>query len=313
LQAANLFTGGSAYIIIYRIKHDIIFRKKKTEPFLGAETVNSIDRFSKYMIENAETISREITEYNLKKIEIELPDEVISESVKTNKEFLEFLGETLNLSLDSLSEKFIQWHEQKKLKQKNFKYAAHEIESIMKPYAETRLQLNEMLTKVSISEGLSTEEVVFVNNRVSYLLDLSITETIIEREKQSRELNNKNEKIITELSSPIVPIEKDTAILPLIGEFDFERSDYILTHVIPKISELRIKTLIIDFSGIATIDGEIAARIFNINKVLKLIGIETMLTGIRADLAIDVINTGIDFSKLDTYGTVQQAILAIRA
>ena len=45
-------------------------------------------------------------------------------------------------------------------------------------------------------------------------------------------------------------------------------------------------------------------------QILNLIGIETMLTGIRADLAIDVINTGIDFSKLNTFGTVQQAIMA---
>lgn len=272
--------------------------------------MNPIERFSKYLIENAEAISREITEYNLKKIDIELPAEFITVSIKTNTEFLEFLGETLNLSKETVAEKFIKWHEEKRLKQKQFQYAAEELVSLVKPYAETRLQLIEMLTKVSIGEGLSTEEVVFVNNRISYLLDLSITQTIIERERQTNELNNKNQKIITELSSPIVPIEKDMAILPLVGEFDFERSDHIMTHVIPKISELRIKTLIIDFSGIATIDGEIAARIFNIHKVLNLIGIETMLTGIRADLAIDVINTGIDFSKLNTFGTVQQAIMA---
>jgi rsbT co-antagonist protein RsbR len=279
-------------------------------PIIGAEIVNPIERFSKYLIENAEAISREITEYNLKKIDIELPAEFITVSIKTNTEFLEFLGETLNLSKETVAEKFIKWHEEKRLKQKQFQYAAEELVSLVKPYAETRLQLIEMLTKVSIGEGLSTEEVVFVNNRISYLLDLSITQTIIERERQTNELNNKNQKIITELSSPIVPIEKDMAILPLVGEFDFERSDHIMTHVIPKISELRIKTLIIDFSGIATIDGEIAARIFNIHKVLNLIGIETMLTGIRADLAIDVINTGIDFSKLNTFGTVQQAIMA---
>ncbi|MBS8263819.1 STAS domain-containing protein [Mesobacillus boroniphilus] len=272
--------------------------------------MNPIDRFSKYLIEHSETISREIIDYNLKKLDIELPAEIISDSIKTNTEFLKFVGETLNLSKETVTEKFIKWHEQKQLKQKQFKYATEELESIMKPYAETRLQLIEMLTKVSIGEGLSTEEVVFFNNRISYLLDLSITQTVIEREKQSNELNKKNEKIITELSSPIVPIEKDMAILPLVGEFDFERSDHIMTHVIPKISELRIRTLIIDFSGIATIDGEIAARIFNIHKVLNLIGIETLLTGIRADLAIDVINTGIDFSKLNTFGTVQQAILA---
>lgn len=272
--------------------------------------MNPIERFSRYLIENAEKISKEITDYNLKKLDIELPDELVYESIKTNTEFLGFLGETLNLSNETVAERFNQWYEQKQIKEKQAQYAAQELEGIIKPYAETRLQLIEMLTKVSIGEGLSTEEIVFVNNRLSYLLDLSITETIIERERQTKTMNKKNEQTITELSSPIVPIEKGMAILPLIGEFDFERSDYIMTHVIPKISELRIKTLIIDFSGIATIDGEIAARIFNIHKVLKLIGIETMLTGIRADLAIDVINTGIDFSKLDTYGTVQQAILS---
>lgn len=272
--------------------------------------MNPIERFSRYLIENAEKISKEITDYNLKKLDIDLPDEIISESIKTNTEFLGFLGETLNLSNETVTERFSQWYEQKQIKEKQAQYATQELESIIKPYAETRLQLIEMLTKVSIGEGLSTEEIVFVNNRLSYLLDLSITETIIERERQTKTMNKKNEQTITELSSPIVPIEKGMAILPLIGEFDFERSDYIMTHVIPKISELRIKTLIIDFSGIATIDGEIAARIFNIHKVLKLIGIKTMLTGIRADLAIDVINTGIDFSKLDTYGTVQQAILS---
>lgn len=272
--------------------------------------MSPIERFSNYLIENAETISKEIVDYNLKKLDIQLPAEIIEQSVKTNIQFMEFLGKTLNLTKEEVAEKFLEWHKEKQANQANYQFGYEEISSILKPYAETRLELIEMLTKVSIGEGLTTEEVVQVNNRLSYLLDLSITETIIDRERLANEKQKMNQKIITELSSPVVPIEKGMAILPLIGEFDFERSDHIMTHVIPKISELRIKTLIIDFSGIATIDGEIAARIFNIHKVLKLIGIETMLTGIRPDLAIDVINTGIDFSKLNTYGTVQQAIMA---
>ncbi|MBT2644976.1 STAS domain-containing protein [Bacillus sp. ISL-41] len=272
--------------------------------------MNSIERFSKYLIDHAETISKEITDYNVKKLEITLPEEIIQQSVKTNKALMEFLGETLNLSKETVAEKFIKWYKVRQANRREYQFSHEELASILKPYAETRLQLIEMMTKFSIGEGLSTEEVVFVNNRISYLLDLSITETMMEREMLANEENKRNQKMITELSSPIVPLAEDMAILPLIGEFDYERSDHIMTHVIPKISELRIKNLIIDFSGIAMIDAEIAARIFNINKVLRLIGIETMLTGIRPELAVDVINTGIDFSKLNTYGTVQQAILA---
>ncbi|WP_215029245.1 STAS domain-containing protein [Bacillus sp. ISL-37] len=277
---------------------------------IGVELVNPIERFSKYLLDNADKISKEITDYNVKKLEIDLPAEIIDQSRKTNKAFMEFLGNTLNLSKEDAAETFIAWHKERQQNQREYQFSYEELASILKPYAETRLQLIEMLTKVSVGEGLSTEEVVFVNNRISYLLDLSITETMMERERLANEQNKRNQKIITELSSPIVPLEEDMAILPLIGEFDFERSDHIMTHVIPKISELRIKKLIIDFSGIAMIDAEIAARIFNINKVLRLIGIETMLTGIRPELAVDVINTGVDFSKLNTYGTVQQAILA---
>jgi rsbT co-antagonist protein RsbR len=272
--------------------------------------VNPIERFANHLIEHAETISKEIVDYNIKKLEIQLPDEIIEQSVQTNKQFLEFLGKTLNLTKEEVAEKFLEWHKGIQANQPKYEFSYDEIASILRPYAETRLQLIEMLTKVSIGEGLTTEEVVQVNNRLSYLLDLSITETMIDREKQANEVNKKNQKIITDLSSPVVPLEEGMAILPLIGKFDFDRSDHIMTHVIPKISDLRVKTLIIDFSGIATIDAEVASRIFNVNKVLRLIGIKTMLTGIRPDLAINVINAGIDFSKLNTYGSVQQAILS---
>lgn len=272
--------------------------------------MHPIERFSQYLIENAEAISNEIVAYNLEKLEMKLPEEIIEQSVKTNIEFLAFLGNTLNLSNEVVAEKFIAWYKQQLANQRDYQFSYEEIANMLKPYAQTRLQLITMLTKVSMREGLSTEEVVYVNNRISYLLDLSISESMLDRERLAHEMNRKNQKIITELSSPVVPLQNGMAILPLIGEFDFERSDHIMNHVIPRISELKIKHLIIDFSGIANIDAEVASRIFNVNKVLGLIGIETMLTGIRPDLAINVINAGIDFSKLNTYGTVQQAILA---
>ena len=272
--------------------------------------MDPIERFAHFLIENADSISREITAYNVKKLAMKLPDEIIEQSVKTNIKFLTFLGDTLNLSNDEVAEKFIEWHKAQQLIQKNYQFSYEEMANLLRPYPQTRLQLINMLTKISLAEGLSTEEVVSVNNRLSYLLDLSIMETMLEREKLAHEENKRNQKIITELSSPVVPLQKGMAILPLIGEFDYERSEHIMNDVIPKIAELKIKNLIIDFSGIATIDAEIASRIFNVNKVLGLIGIKTMLTGIRPDLAINVISAGIDMSSLNTYGSVQQAILA---
>ena len=185
-----------------------------------------------------------------------------------------------------------------------------EISSLIKPYAETRLQLIQKLSQLSIKLGLLTEEAVFVNSRANYMLDLSISEIILKRERLADEMHKKNQAAIVELSSPIVPIQNGIAILPLIGEMDLNRSEHIMNKVIPRINELKIDRLIIDFSGIATIDNEVASHILNIYTVLELLEIPTVFSGIRPELARGVITAGIDFSNLKTYGTVQQAILS---
>jgi rsbT co-antagonist protein RsbR len=273
------------------------------------EFVNHLERFSNFLTENAEAISREIVDYNLNKIEIKLPKEIIEKSIKTNRDFLLFLGHTLNTRNEQVAGEFITWHKENANQEEVNQFSFADIEKIIKPYAESRLRLIEMITKNSIAEGLTTEEVVYVNNRISFLLDLSITETMIERERLANELNTKNLKVITELSSPVVPLENGLAILPLIGEFDLDRSHHIMNNVIPKVSELKLDCLIIDLSGIATIDTEVAREVFKINDILGLLGIHSMYTGIRPDLAVKVISAGIDLTSLNTFGTVQQAIL----
>ncbi|SFA86770.1 MULTISPECIES: STAS domain-containing protein [unclassified Bacillus (in: firmicutes)] len=270
--------------------------------------MNPIESYAQFLVQNAESISKEIVDYNLGKLEIELPIEIVEKSINTNKEFLVFLGNSLYLSNETVREKFIEWHK-KNTDQTEYDFSFDDISRLIKPYADTRLHLTEMLTKISKNEGLSLEEVVQVNNRLSYLLDLSITETMIDRERLANENNKKNQKIITELSSPIVPLQNGLAILPLIGEIDLDRYEHIMNSVIPKVNELNTNCLIIDFSGIAKIDSDVARRIFTINDVLGLIGVNTMFTGIRPELAVSIISAGIDFSSFQTFGTVQQAIL----
>lgn len=272
--------------------------------------MNSIKRFADYLIENAESISREIVDYNIKKLEINVPEDVVEKSIIANRDFLKFLGNTLDWKDETVAAEFIKWH--KTLRQQdNSGFGIEEISNLIQPYAETRLQLINMITKVSMGQGLVTEEVVYINNRISYLLDLSITEIILERERLSNETNRKHRKVITELSTPVVPLRDGMAVLPLIGEFDMDRSEHILSNAIPKISKLKIECLIIDLSGIVIIDHVVASRIFKIYSVLELLGINTIFTGIRPELAIIITTAGIDLSPLNTFATVQQALLSM--
>ncbi|MEK1832817.1 STAS domain-containing protein [Priestia megaterium] len=110
------------------------------------------------------------------------------------------------------------------------------------------------------------------------------------------------------LSVPIVPIQDGIAVLPLIGSIDSERAEYILENVILKIIEMKVEYLIVDFSGILNIDTIAERYLFDIYSVLRLQGIEVVITGIRPELAQTVVRNGIDFSSIKTYATVKQAI-----
>lgn len=76
------------------------------------------------------------------------------------------------------------------------------------------------------------------------MLDTTVTETILAFERQTNSVIDERErereliekqKAINELSAPIVPIHDGIAILPLIGNFEPKRVEYIFNSVIPEI------------------------------------------------------------------------------
>jgi len=140
------------------------------------------------------------------------------------------------------------------------------------------------------------------------LLDISIKETVIVFEQVKDEMIKKAQQEVLKLSVPVVPIQDGIAVLPLIGSIDSERAEYILENVILKILEMKVEYLIVDFSGILNIDTIAERYLFDIYSVLRLQGIEVMMTGIRPELAQTVVRNGIDFSSIKTYATVKQAI-----
>ncbi|KSU85425.1 rsbT co-antagonist protein RsbR [Fictibacillus enclensis] len=278
---------------------------------MGFEKANLIEEFAHFLSKKAESISREIVNYNVSKIEITLPQEIIDKSIDTNAEFLKFLGSTLKFSNVEVEPIFIEWLIKQETPE-DTQYIEKELSSLIKPYADTRQLLIKILSQLCMDYGLTTEEVITVTSRLSYFLDLSITETILKRERTTKEAEEKQNQKITELSSPIIPIQNGMAVLPIIGDIDVEKSEFIMNRVIPRVTELKIECVIIDFSAIASIDTEIAARIFTIYDVLRLLGIKAVFTGIRTDLVSKIINSGINFSSIKTYATLQHVLQDIR-
>ncbi|PLS18768.1 anti-anti-sigma factor [Bacillus sp. M6-12] len=278
--------------------------------------MKSFPAVANYLTEHAESLAIKVVDDIVKRLGIVFSKEDLEYYYSVYTEFLILSAEGITLNEYEVPEGFLEMSKKNGDRQAALK---GRISGIIGRYPQIRLGLIEQITKVSLKHGLTTEEIYEVNKRVNYMLDITVTETILAFERQTDSVIDEREKeliekqtAINELSAPIVPIHDGIAVLPLIGNFEPERVEHIFIKVIPEIPRLKVKCLIMDFSGILTIDTYVASQLFKIFDVLRLLGINMVFTGIRPDLATKSIRAGIDFSSIETYASVLQAIEVIK-
>lgn len=121
--------------------------------------------------------------------------------------------------------------------------------------------------------------------------------------KHYYEVNTKiiseKERIISELSAPVIPVTKGTGVLPLIGEIDLDRATAIMESVLSQSASMRISRIVIDMSGVPTMDTAVACQLSKMFKGLNLIGIRVTLSGIRPEVAQAATSLGINFNNAE--------------
>ncbi|WP_088009366.1 STAS domain-containing protein [Indiicoccus explosivorum] len=123
------------------------------------------------------------------------------------------------------------------------------------------------------------------------------------------QLITSHRKLVENLSVPLIPINASICVLPLIGTVDSFRSSIIEEKVLTEIGAARIQTLIMDFSGIADIESDVAAQLTKIIDGTHMMGCRTVITGLRADVVQKMLRLGLTFdNKTKTLGTLQQAL-----
>lgn len=151
-------------------------------------------------------------------------------------------------------------------------------------------------------------ELIEVSDIIDPILDNAasvFSSSYVKDHKRSLDLAK---EAIQELSVPVIALTKDVAILPLIGELDTYRSKVLIEKSLQKCSELKVNTLIIDMSGVAIIDTMVGHEIFQVVRALNLIGVKTILTGLRPEIAQSVVQLGVSFSNIQIMSNLQSVI-----
>lgn len=143
-----------------------------------------------------------------------------------------------------------------------------------------------------------------LNNSFDFIIERF---AISHYEADQRILNSQRE-MIYELSSPVIPIKKGIGILPLVGDIDTHRAKIILETALDQSVKQQLDTLYIDLSAVAIIDTMVAQQIFQVMASLKIIGVESVLSGIRPEIAQTAITLGIDFKNIKVHANLMRAL-----
>lgn len=270
--------------------------------------MEQILRVSNYLLENAEEVVNKVVDDVLANGPVDVTKEQLELARKQNAEFLRMMARSFPASDEEAAQELLEWADkQGEASSQNMDQFSESIQS----FAQNRLIYANHIAQIALDMDIDSDRVVRIINRFNYLMDVAMVRSIQSFEKHQAQKLKDRKKEINELSAPIVPVQEGVAILPLIGIVDYERMEYILNHVIPKIPKIEVDHLIIDFSGILTIDNEIAQHIFTLHNVLQLLGIHLYFTGMRPNITMAIVQGNIDFSDFHTFGSVLQALSAI--
>ncbi|WP_050613975.1 STAS domain-containing protein [Bacillus testis] len=113
--------------------------------------------------------------------------------------------------------------------------------------------------------------------------------------------------LIKELSAPIISLTNQIGLLPLIGDIDTERAKTMMDTTLQQSVETQINILIIDLSGVILVNTMVAQQIFQLIAALKMIGVKTILTGIRPEVAQTTVQLGLSFAGIETHNSLKAA------
>jgi rsbT co-antagonist protein RsbR len=113
---------------------------------------------------------------------------------------------------------------------------------------------------------------------------------------------------IRALGVPVLPVGSQTLAVPLVGVFDASRLKELRGRTLRAIERFGARYLVLDVTGVAVIDREVAQGIVQVVQAVRLMGARIVLAGIRPEVAQAIVGLGLDLEELETAPTLQEGI-----
>lgn len=129
-----------------------------------------------------------------------------------------------------------------------------------------------------------------------------------EQVRLREEIIRMQDELLDELSTPLIPLNRDIVVMPLVGAVDAKRARRVLTALLTGLEQTRAPVAIIDITGVSVVDGHVANTLAQAAQAARLLGTEVVLTGIRAGVARTLVRLGVELTSVTTRKTLHDGI-----
>jgi rsbT co-antagonist protein RsbR len=131
-------------------------------------------------------------------------------------------------------------------------------------------------------------------------LDVSDRRRTEQELEAKKEVVERQQLVIRDLSTPIIQVWDGVLTLPMIGLIDSARTAAVMDSLLEAVARTRARFAILDLTGVDAVDTQTAANLLALIRAIRLLGAEGILTGIRSSVAQTVAGLGVDLEGVKT-------------
>lgn len=120
--------------------------------------------------------------------------------------------------------------------------------------------------------------------------------------------NEAQRTVIREMSFPVLPVSRDTLVIPLVGALDSVRLADLQARALEAVERMRARILLLDITGVSLIDTQVAQGLIGAVQATRLLGAEPVLIGVRPEVAQTLVTLGIDLTQVRTAASLASAL-----
>lgn len=143
---------------------------------------------------------------------------------------------------------------------------------------------------------------------IHHVEDVTENVRLREAEAEQQEVIRRQRGEILDLSTPVIQIWDRVVALPIIGTLDSTRADRLTERLLKRIAELHAEVVILEISGVPTVDTQVAHYLFKAVEAARLMGARSILSGVRPEVAQAMVHLGIEIGAVRSTNTLRDAL-----